>query len=160
MRVWKISAGARSEHWKKFVAEEVSAFGAWDEGSFRNYKTREELFEKMKSYSLKERRKSTTSHVEAWNFYKAVDIGDLMVLYRKGAILAIGVVTGDYDYDESKSWSGERYFHVRPTKWKILDPANRKISQHLVKSLSIPPDTLHEIDNKEDIVEILRAILF
>lgn len=160
MRVWKISAGEQSRHWKRFVFEEVAAFGAWDEGRFGRYKTRNELFKKLKNYSLKRWGRSTTSHVEAWHFYKSVNIGDLMVLYRKGGIVAIGVVVGDYDFDESKVWNEERYFHVRSVKWKLLDPSNRRISRHLKMSLSIPPNTIHEVREKEDIVEILSMLLF
>lgn len=160
MRIWKISAGKQSRHWRRFVAEDVAAFGAWDEGSFRNYKTRDDLFKKLKSYSLKKWGKSTTSHVEAWDFYEEVNIGDLMVLYRKGGVVAIGVVTGDYEYDESKVWDGEKYFHVRSVKWKLLDPSNRKISNDLKKNLSVPPDTVHEMKDRKDITEILRLVLF
>jgi predicted Mrr-cat superfamily restriction endonuclease len=159
MKIWKISAGQHSDYWKRFVDEKIAAFGAWDEGSFRNYKTREELFRKVNEYSLKERGKTTTSHVEAWNFYKSIEIGDLMVLYREGRIVAIGFVAGDYDYVDSNVWNGEKYFHVRPTKWKLLDLSKQKVSSHLKKSLSVPPDTLHEIDEKEDIVEILRIVV-
>jgi predicted Mrr-cat superfamily restriction endonuclease len=159
MRIWKISAGSRSIFWKQFVDGKIAAFGAWDEGSFRNYATREELFKKMNEYSLRERGKVTTSHVEAWNFYKSIEIGDLLILYRKGQIVAVGVVAGDYDYVPGNVWSGEKYFHVRPTKWRLLNLQKQRISTHLVKSLSIPPDTLHEIDEKEDIIEILSIVI-
>lgn len=160
LKIWKISAGTQSRYWKDFVYEEIAAFGAWNEGSFENYKTRDELFQKLKAYSLREWGKSTTSHVEAWNFYKEVDIGDLMVLYRKGSIIAIGIIVGNYYFDDDKFLNGEKFFHIRPVKWRLLDPLNRKISGDLMKKLTIPPDTIHEIKDKELLVEILRLVLF
>jgi predicted Mrr-cat superfamily restriction endonuclease len=112
----------------------------------------------MNAYSINNRGKGTTSHIEAWNFYKSVEIGNLLLLYRKGKILAMGYVTGDYDYNEENVFDGEQYYHVRPTKWKALDVSKQKFSPHLINSLTKPSDTIHEIEKKEDILEVLNLV--
>lgn len=112
----------------------------------------------MNAYSIKHWGTGTTSHIEAWNFYRSVEIGNLLLLYQKGKILALGCVTGDYDYNEENMFGGERYYHVRPTKWKLLDISKQKLSPHLINSLTKPSDTIHEIDDKEDMLEVLELV--
>ena len=146
MRIWKISAGEHSKYWRNFVNGELAAFGAWDEGDLRHYHDEKELFQRMNTYSINNRGKGTTSHIEAWNFYKSIDTGSLLLLYQKGKILALGYVIGNYDYNEENVFDGEHYYHVRSTKWKLLDVSKQKLSPHLINSLSKPSDTIYEIE--------------
>ncbi|MFQ5763060.1 MAG: HNH endonuclease [Candidatus Bathyarchaeia archaeon] len=156
MRIWKISAGRKSVHWKRFVNDGIAALGAWDEGDLRQYKTREDLREKLNQYSRRERRKGTRSHVEVWNFCNAVEKNELMVLYKKKCICAIGRVTGEYDFNPENRYGREKYFHVLPVEWKELSPPFCDLSDRLIRKLSHPSDALREIKDEECINEIME----
>jgi predicted Mrr-cat superfamily restriction endonuclease len=139
------------------------AFGAWDEGNLGDYSDREALRDRLQKYSKRKFGKGTSSHVEAWNFLK-LEAGSLVVLYGERAIIAMGVVTGPYHYDPNNVYvydTGDKahFSHIRPVKWiKTFDPPVREISQHLLRKLSKPSDTLHEIKDHRYILELMEIL--
>ncbi len=157
-RIWKISAGRYSRYWKSFIDDKVVAFGTWDEGNLNNYSYREELKEKMIAYSIQNYHKKSTSYFELWNFFKEMEISDIVVLYRKKAILAIGEITSKYKYNPENTYNGEAYHHVKSVKWKVFPQPFNKISELLYRKLSKPSDTFHEIKDKTCIAEIKRLL--
>ena len=66
-----------------------------------------------------------------------------MVSYRKGRIVAIGTVTGDYRYDEKNQ--GKIFAHKRSVEWKVYDPPCGNISKNLHNHLRRPSVTLREV---------------
>jgi predicted Mrr-cat superfamily restriction endonuclease len=157
MRVWKIIAGERSKHWRKFVSQQIAAINAGEEGDLYGYTNEKEFLEHTKNYSQlnKCKKKNNLANNEAWNLYSNVQIGDLLLLYGQGKILALGYITGKYTYYDCFRWEGEKYFHRRKAKWKIIDTSKKNISPRLKKNLKKLETNLQEINEKEDLLEIL-----
>ena len=140
MRVWKIVAGRRSKFLKAFIKEGIAAL-----------KTRE-AENKGKDSALANQGKLTT---DEWNFINGLKEGDLLLLYKRGYISALGCVTGDYAYDATKFWKREKFFHTRPTVWRQLDTVKQKLPSHLKKTLSNMQVELQEVNDREDILDVV-----
>lgn len=160
-----MSAGPKSVFWKQFIKNNLIAFGAWDEGDLKNYPKIEGLKDRMQKYSERIFGRGTTSHIEAWNF-RELKMGDVILLYGKKAIIAIGVVTGPYKYDPNNIYTYEngesgKYFHVRPVEWlKVFEPPVKGLSNKLITKLSKPSDTLHKIEDPRCILEALKILAY
>jgi predicted Mrr-cat superfamily restriction endonuclease len=158
-RIWKISAGKLSKFWEYFIKDKLIAFGTWDEGNLNNYSSREELKNTIIAYSLRYRHKSSNSYVELWNFFSEMKTGDIIVLYRKKAIVAIGEAKGKYEYRPNNNYDNEKYHHVKSVEWKkVFSPHFGKISERLYLKLCKPPDTFHEIKDRLCVTEIERLL--
>ena len=154
MRVWKIIAGERSKFWRQFVEEGVAAIKANEEGDLEGYPSQAEFREKIERFSSLSKKKSNEEYAEAWNFINCLSQGDLLLLYRRGYVSALGLVTGKYGYHDGRLWMGEKFFHRRHARWKMLDTSKQRLSPHLKNTLSKSKCTLEEIIEKEDILEV------
>lgn len=154
MRVWKIMAGEHSKFWRQFVTEGVAAIKAEEEGDLEGYKSQTEFAGKLERFSSFHKKKSNETYGDAWNFVSSLKQGDLLLLYRRGYVSALGLVTGEYTYHDGRLWMGEKFFHRRPAAWKMLDTSKQQLSPHLKNTLSKSQGTLEEIIEKEDILEV------
>ena len=154
MRVWKIMAGEGSKFWKEFVSERVVAMKAREEGDLDGYSSQDELLEKTGSYHASSEKNSGEGYIWAWSFVSQLEQGDLLLLYRRGYVLALGRVTGEYTYSDGRFWRGQKFFHRRSASWKILNTPQQKLSPRLKCTLARLHGTLEEISEKEDILEV------
>ena len=154
LRVWKIMAGEGSKFWKEFVSERVVAIRAREEGDLDGYSSQDELLEKTGTYHISNRKNSGEGYVWAWSFVSQLEQGDLLLLYRRGYVLALGCVTGEYTYSDGRFWRGQKFFHRRRASWKVLDTPRQKLSPRLKGTLAKLHGTLEEISEKEDILEV------
>jgi len=160
VKYWKISAGKESIFWKDFVNNNFAAFGEWDEGNLDQYKDqKKKLVERLKKYSIKTWPKKysqgSTSGYQLWNFYDSLKPGDILILYGKLSIFAIGEVTGRYWYEEAPN-DECGYPHRVPVKWAVPEYPITNLSKNLIKKLSKPTDTFHEIKSLENIVQLKK----
>jgi len=149
-------AGESSRFWKEFVSERVVAMKAREEGDLDGYSSQDELLEKAGSYCASSSKRSGEGYVWAWSFVNRLEQGDLVLLYKRGYVLALGCVTGEYTYSDGRLWRGQKFFHRRPVKWKVLDTPRQKLSPRLKNTLSRLHGTLQEISEKEDILEVCQ----
>ncbi|MFV0187804.1 EVE domain-containing protein [Empedobacter falsenii] len=108
---FKFSPGSQAKYWEEFYNENLIAinYNELNIGDLNNYDSLEQL---KKSIGL-EKDKASNKTYNLWLF-KTANIGDL-VFVNKGTntCLGIGVITGDYFYDDSV----ETYKHKRKIKW-------------------------------------------
>ena len=149
-------AGESSRFWKEFVSERVVAMKAREEGDLDGYSSQDELLEKAGNYTESSSKNSGDGYVWAWSFVNRIEQGDLVLLYKRGYVLALGCVTGEYTYSDGRCWKGQKFFHRRPVKWKVLDTPRQKLSPRLKNTLSKLHGTLQEINEKEDILEVCK----
>ena len=147
-------AGESSRFWKEFVSEGVVAMKAHEEGDLDGYSSQDELLEKAGGYYSENTKESGDEYVGAWNLVSSLEQGDLLLLYRRGYVLALGCVTGDYTYSDGRTWRRQKFFHRRSATWKILDTPKQKLSPRLKNTLSRLHGSVREISEKEDILEV------
>jgi len=154
VRVWKMMGGEGSKFWREFVIEGVAAMKANEEGDLYGYSSRKEFLERVGGFSVLGKKNSINTCTDAWNFISCLKQGDLLLLYRRGYVSALGFVTGEYTYHDGKMWRCEKFFHRRPVAWKMLDTSKQKLSPHLKNTLLNLHGKLEEINEKEDILEV------
>jgi len=147
-------AGESSKFWKEFVAEGVVAMKAREEGDLEGYASQSELLEKVERFREPSKVKTCNEYVCAWVFVNRLAEGDLLLLYRRGYVLALGCVTGEYTYSDGRLWRGQKFFHRRPATWKVLNTPKQKLSPRFKSTLSKLQGELREISEKEDILEV------
>ena len=160
---YAFSSTNSSMTWEEFVEEGFIDY-PWEElGDLRNYKSENEINEKIMelfpSLSNGKTRqgtnKSNISHF--WNS----KVGDIVIATSKeNLVMGVGVITGDYDFDSSR----EERNHIKKVKWFIKDPITvdgikvpsgyfntirhyNKVKQEYVNQNSSLKDTFREIEN-------------
>ncbi len=116
-RVWKISVGKREEYEiRNACLDKNEARIGWNDTGDLSLELDQRSSDQINSWeSLSEINKNTIL-----NFSDDMKKGDvLLCLKDKTTIQAIGVVTGDYFYDESatKTNSAIKFAHCRPVNW-------------------------------------------
>lgn len=71
---------------------------------------------KEQDYYPKDNRTLSRKAGEINNFFRDINIGDIVLAQDGSAVLGIGVVTDDYGYDES-----EGFAHYKPVNWKSIN---------------------------------------
>lgn len=124
-RVWILAAGEGGRLWGDFKKEGIAAIG-WDSlGDLREYSTRDEIAAAITRESGNPNPKNDS--LALWEFVHVMEPGDVVVA-KKGSdvLLAHGVVTGPYIYDEERP----EYAHTRSVDWTPVEgwrcPPDRK----------------------------------
>ena len=150
---WVISPGENSRLWNQFHSENMIAIG-WDYlGDLKNYDSKEAVEQK-----IAEQRDDGVRPVNdtkaVWDFYHEIQTGDV-VYVKEGIkrILARGVVTGDYYFDERAS----EYKHRRKVEWHQVGKweLHQTFAQKTLTSLNAYPNLIQEIDQvvNEDYID-------
>ncbi|WP_041701841.1 restriction endonuclease [Gottschalkia acidurici] len=110
---WLISAGEQSRLWNQFQTEDMITVG-WDYlGDLKNYDSKEAVERKITEQRSDGVRPINDTKA-VWDFYREIQIGDI-VYAKEGTkrIIARGIVTGDYYFDEAAS----EHKHRRKVEW-------------------------------------------
>jgi len=150
---WLISAGEQSRLWDQFQTENMIAIG-WDYlGDLKNYNSKEAVERKITEQRADGVRPINDTKA-VWDFYREIQIGD--ILYAKEGtrrILARGVVTGDYYFDDDAS----EYKHRRKVEWHQVGKweVHQTFAQKTLTSLNSYPSFIQEIEQviNEDFID-------
>lgn len=116
-RIWKISIGKREEsEIRNACLDKNEARIGWNDTGDLSLELDQRSSDQIRSWE----RLSETTKNTILNFSDDMKKGDvLLCLKDKTTIQAIGVVTGDYFYDESatKTNSAIKFAHCRPVNW-------------------------------------------
>ena len=151
-RIWKISPGKNAAYWQDFKDKQIVALGWLEETGDLSKIDDYEMIKKV----AKEKGYSQNAIDQAWDFYKNVEVNDLVVAFGRGSIIDIGRVTGNYFFDDSKKASfrdGNSYFHRKSAEWfeifdRPLKIAKERGYEKLYGSLRWPQDSIHEITDQ------------
>ena len=141
---WLIAAGEQSRLWDHFQTKNIIAVG-WDYlGDLQNYDSKEAVERKITEQRADGVRPINDTKA-VWDFYREIQIGDI-VFAKEGIrrILARGVVTGDYYFDDEAS----EYKHRRKVEWHQVGKweIHQTFAQKALTSLNSYPIFIQEIE--------------
>lgn len=145
-KIWKISPGRNARFWDAFRGQGIIAIGWLEElGDLRKIVE----YEEIRKLAIK-KGSSQSAINQTWDFYKNVNINDLVVAFGRGSLLDVGRVVGPYYYDDSvESYFDDEntYVHRRKVEWFEVFPKPLKIkdNKELYPHFRWPQDTIHEI---------------
>ncbi|MEK4072629.1 AAA family ATPase [Paenibacillus sp. FSL M7-0656] len=150
---WVISPAENTRLWNQFHTENMIALG-WDFiGDLRKYDSKEAVERKIVEHRANGVRPINDTKA-MWDFYREIQTGDV-VYVKEGIkkILARGVVTGDYYFDNKVS----EYKHRRKVDWLQVGKweLHQTFPQKALTSLSPYPNFIQEIDQvmNEDFID-------
>ncbi|MEV5967769.1 hypothetical protein AB0L70_38735 [Kribbella sp. NPDC051952] len=116
---WMVRAGRSGERAEAAIAEGLAIAGWVELGDLSEVKTRSELREVVRA-SYPDRGNTVIGNWtgQLWRFISRIQVGDLLVLPRNSDQIAIGTVTGAYEY---RAAADPNLRHVRPVKWFRTD---------------------------------------
>jgi 5-methylcytosine-specific restriction enzyme B len=141
---WVISPGKYSRLWDQFHTENIIALGWNHLGDLKNYDSKEAVERKIAAKRTDGVRPVNDTKA-VWDFYHEIQTGD--VIYVKEGIkkiLARGVVTGDYYFDDEAS----EYKHRRKVDWVQVGKweLHQSFPQKTLTCLNPYPSFIKEID--------------
>jgi len=112
-RIWAISAGENGRLWGEFRDAGYIAIG-WDQlGNISNYKTRDEITNKLIEHNINETRPLNDS-LCCFQFCNDINIGDIVIAKAgRTRVFGAGIVESEYIYDENRY----EYKNIRKVKW-------------------------------------------
>ena len=117
VKAWALSAGEGGRLWSSFQSDGVAAVG-WDEiGDASEYADKESIHRALiDTYGFNN---PLNDSLAVWQFCNEVKPGDVVLLKQgRNRLLGWGRVTGEYQFDESRS----QYLHVHSVDWKQVKP--------------------------------------
>ena len=146
-RIWLISPGRSAEHWDEFYREGIIAIGWDDLGDLSQYPDTNSLAERIIEIYEPETKPTNDSRA-CFDFAHLMKPGDLVFAKKgRGILVGYGKITGDYIYDEGRSF----YKHVRAVRWE------ERGKWHFEGSL--PLKTVTEISQYSDFVRSLKELV-
>lgn len=126
-RVWKLSIGRRKDARirQECFRRDEARIGWGDVGDLSN-ETRPK--EQLRAFA----NESETNQHSLSTFFEGVEVGDIVLCLRsRTSVEAVGIVEGDYEFDDTDNdlWGG--YFHKRKVRWlaKDLDVDIRSLNE-------------------------------
>ncbi len=113
VRYWLYTPGEGSLMWEEFYKKGIMAIGWEFIGDLRNFKSKDAMKQRMKELDEPSLSYLHAAHA-TWQFANDIKIGDI-IFAKKGrsSIIGRGVVTSDYEYDES----AKEYNNIRHVNW-------------------------------------------
>jgi 5-methylcytosine-specific restriction protein B len=113
-RTWIIALGAGGDMWTECLQKGIAVIG-WDQlGDLSQYADKEEIRERLQGDEGSDSSKKNDT-LACWQFANDIQIGDEIFAKRgRSSLLGYGVVTGDYQFDDSRN----RFKHVRTVDWQ------------------------------------------
>lgn len=150
---WVISPAEYSRLWSLFHDENMIALG-WDYlGDLKGYDSKEDFARKITEQRADGIRPVNDTKA-VWDFYREIGIGDV-VYVKEGIkkILARGIVTGDYYFDDEAS----EFKHRRKVDWLQVGKweLHQSFPQKTLTCLNPYPNLIQEIDQviNEDFID-------
>lgn len=135
-KVWIVAPGRGAQHWNDFLKSGCVRIG-FDHrlGDLRDYKSKEDIHQKLIEYGAKNNSKRTS--LALWQFLHEVEPGDYLVAQGLRTLLGWGKVTGNYVFDAENLNS----HHTRTAEWNILEKPikyERMITNKTLTHASMP----------------------
>ena len=112
-KIWAIATGKDGSQWDDFLNNGVAAIGFQDIGSLDQYKTQDEITEKLLPLSG-DGSKPTNDSLCMFQFAKEIQIGDIVVAKSgRKLIRGAGVIKSEYIYDPARP----DHPHLRKVEW-------------------------------------------
>lgn len=124
MNYWKAASGRDAGYWEDCIGEEIIFYVLEIIKDCRKFDSDEHIIELGKKQNRERYAR------ELVLFYRNMKKGDKVVLYGKKSIIALGEITGDYEYSKKHVFS-----HIRKVEWKEIYGLNLFRSDFLSKSL-------------------------
>ncbi len=144
---WLYTPGEGSVKWNDYYREGIMGIGWGDAGDLKSYMSKSEMSSKMKEIFHATGSFKNAVHA-TWQFANVMKTGDV-VFVKKGTtkIIGRGVITSDYEYDESRE---DDYKNIRHVNW-----TNKGEWDHPGKAVV---KTLTDITQYTEYVEQLKAL--
>ncbi len=141
-KVYKYSIRDNQRTWDEIISDGYIDYVMEELGDLREYGSEQEIRDKiMEIYPLRDsgkERKGGTANIFHFWFSK---IGDIVVANEnEDTILGIGVITGEYEFDENKTARP----HFKKVKWFITDP-------QIVEGLKVSPGIFNSMQTYDKI---------
>ncbi len=127
---WLLSAGKDGELWPAFWTKKKIAIGWSGLGNLGGLETRDQLNGLYRqTFAEDTPGQVRTAVTHTWNFYKGVNVGDVVFVRLYAHLIGIAVVAGDYEFlregDPLRNtfyspFFGEKFWHVRAVQWLSL----------------------------------------
>jgi 5-methylcytosine-specific restriction endonuclease McrBC GTP-binding regulatory subunit McrB len=142
-RYWRIGTGSEnSNYWDLMLSQSKICIGWSATGDLKeaNVQTKSEVELLLKNSDDRPSTNSTLSAkaLEIFNFYHSIKQGDVILAQRGAAVLGIGIVIGDYYFNNL-----DRYAHQRKVEWKLTEPELKNADKN-VRS-TVREITSHEL---------------
>ncbi|WP_161500861.1 CBS domain-containing protein [Embleya scabrispora] len=133
MRAWVVRAGREGEREQAALDEGLLLVGWTELGDLTSAESREDVRSRVVEGYPEEGAAVVANWTgQLYRFRWEIQIGDLVVLPLRSLQLAIGRVTGDYQY---RPQAAEDQRHVRAVEWLVKDVARDCLRQDLLDSL-------------------------
>ena len=111
---WLYAPGEGASKWDDFYNDGVMGLGWSELGDFNTYASKEEIADKLKELHGGNSSYKNSAHA-VWQFAHDLKPGDIIFAKRgRTEILGKGIVTSDYEYDDSNEGD---YPNIRKVKW-------------------------------------------
>jgi 5-methylcytosine-specific restriction protein B len=143
---WLYSPGVNAVMWDEFYQEGIMGLGWRELGNLKQYKTKEEIANKLKELS-DEDKEFVNDSLANWQFVNELKKGDV-VYAKKGKLMIVGrgIVQSDYFYDSND----KKYSHKRKVNWDRIPEFD--FSLPIVK-------TLTKITDKTDLIKKIEGFI-
>ena len=112
-KIWAIATGKDGSQWDDFLNNGLAAIGFQDIGSLDQYKTQDEITDKLLPFS-EDGSKPTNDSLCMFQFAKEIQVGDIVVAKSgRKLIRGAGVVKSEYIYDPARP----DHPHLRKVEW-------------------------------------------
>lgn len=112
-RYWLYTPGEGSSLWEEFYRKGIMAIGWGYIGDLRNFDSKDSMKQKMKEMHDPNLSYMNSAHA-TWQFANEIKVGDVIFVKKgRSQVIGRGVVTSDYEYDES----AKEYRNVRHVNW-------------------------------------------
>lgn len=156
-RVWKLSLGRRwaeSNIYDNCIRTDTIAIGWLDDFNIANWK-QEKILKELNKYSEDSAEKTQNTN-SIYYFVRSIKKGDIILVYsNRKEIRAIGIIAGDYKWDDS--YLGF-YNHRREVKWLTYD---NNINIYEINNMTnLSEMTLYELKkiDREKLNEIILSL--
>lgn len=129
MKTWMVRAGTGGRFFELFKEENLVAIGWRDVGNLSNYKSRDEVFTRVRSvYPESKDQQVMMAASQLYRFAKEFKIGDRVITYDSGGRRYLcGTIDGDYKHVPTSE--DEELQNVRSVNWSHEKPRDELSSQ-------------------------------
>ena len=147
-RYWRVGTtegDAGESYWEEMKTEQYIAIGwsALGDLSELNISTKKDIEKLLKEHPPYDSNNSLASRKagEIYNFLEKINHGDIILAQEGSSIQGIGIVSGDYEYVEGKTFP-----HTRKVTWSVFTPSLRNEQGNRT--------TVYEVNNLSVIQEL------
>lgn len=145
--IWVYSPGEGARKWQECQDEKLILLGWDDMGDFRQYQTRQDVVDNLKTVYQNEDNSFTNDSLAIWQFCREMRPGDIIYVKRgMSLIVGRGIVKGDYTYNPERY----EYKNSRAVEWTNVG------EWEYPKKL--PMKTLTRINDYTEMVERLERL--